>query len=744
MKRLCVLLFLSIFFCSFSSAVVNEYNYFKLGEINSAGDLVKIGSPVSGVNIKGFVCSSGDCSGSLGDLWGGAFYVDGSGINLVYPTSQSSYGYGFWVYKNGYVPYWVKGVNWYGSGIAPNIDRYLSKIRNCVSDVSIKNFINDNGKVSFSVLVNSPKDAKYGSIYVPSEIAPYLRNLISVNVEVRDSNGVRVWGDDESVYVDYSGNKLVSFSTSAFGPGNYNLIVSSSLGDDVQCLDYSSDVENFEFEVIDSKNVPSVFASAYPSSGYAPLGVHFSCQGSGGDGTLTYLWDFGDGFSSSSQNPYHVYSSVGNFDASCRVRDSDGDEVFGHVNVNAVKRQPEIIIKDIVCFDEVIKGHNQSCSVYLEDSVGGADVDIFYSDGSLFGSCVSDGINGSCVVKDLQNIVGNFEVYAIASKLGYVSDNNKNPNFVYKVVEEKYNIVGLSVYNDSSYSNEDYDFFRGENLFVKFEVENLSGAPAISDLISNVSLVSSVAGGRVELERVMKVGNTYYYRLIPIPVSHDFIGDSNAFAFVFDGDFEEQEEVSLVIRNNLPIASFIGKKSVKDGKNFDLNLNSYESDIEDSGDDLRWEIVSFGDNVNVNLTGKVLNVEGDGDGVSVVVLRLFDLDGDFDEVRFDVEVSGDSGDSDHDSDCVADWECSAWGSCFDGFKSRVCFDKKNCRLPMNRPADVMRCDSMGALNLNNSEVISLGDSDKKNEFEFSIWWINWMLIFLILLVLIFLILILKK
>ena len=42
-----------------------------------------------------------------------------------------------------------------------------------------------------------------------------------------------------------------------------------------------------------------------------------------------------------------------------------------------------------------------------------------------------------------------------------------------------------------------------------------------------------VAGGRVDLDKVMRIGGTYYYRLTPIPITHDFIGDSNVFAFVF-------------------------------------------------------------------------------------------------------------------------------------------------------------------------------------------------------------------
>jgi PKD repeat protein len=60
-------------------------------------------------------------------------------------------------------------------------------------------------------------------------------------------------------------------------------------------------------------NGPNAVATASPSSGYSPLQVFFSSQGSSapGGGQLTYLWDFGDGSTSAQANPVHTYATGG-------------------------------------------------------------------------------------------------------------------------------------------------------------------------------------------------------------------------------------------------------------------------------------------------------------------------------------------------------------------------------------------------------------------------------------------------
>jgi glucose/arabinose dehydrogenase/PKD repeat protein len=59
-------------------------------------------------------------------------------------------------------------------------------------------------------------------------------------------------------------------------------------------------------------NGPVARAAATPSYGYSPLTVSFSSAGSvnPGGGSLSYLWDFGDGTTSTAANPTHTYASA--------------------------------------------------------------------------------------------------------------------------------------------------------------------------------------------------------------------------------------------------------------------------------------------------------------------------------------------------------------------------------------------------------------------------------------------------
>jgi len=71
---------------------------------------------------------------------------------------------------------------------------------------------------------------------------------------------------------------------------------------------------------------PVAVATASPTSGAAPLAVSFNGAGSSDpDGDpLTYGWTFGDGGTSSAQNPAHTYTTSGTFNATLIVTDSKG------------------------------------------------------------------------------------------------------------------------------------------------------------------------------------------------------------------------------------------------------------------------------------------------------------------------------------------------------------------------------------------------------------------------------------
>ncbi len=86
---------------------------------------------------------------------------------------------------------------------------------------------------------------------------------------------------------------------------------------------------------------PTANFSGSPTSGFQPLTVNFTDLSFPGSGTIiSWLWNFGDGSSSTSQNPSHVYSSAGNYTVSLTVTDnlgqSDTETKINYITVNAV------------------------------------------------------------------------------------------------------------------------------------------------------------------------------------------------------------------------------------------------------------------------------------------------------------------------------------------------------------------------------------------------------------------------
>lgn len=86
---------------------------------------------------------------------------------------------------------------------------------------------------------------------------------------------------------------------------------------------------------------PTASVSATPTSGAAPLAVSFTGSGSDPDGTIaSYSWIFGDGGTSSLQNPSHTYQSTGNYTATLTVTDNSGAPGSATVNITVGANQP--------------------------------------------------------------------------------------------------------------------------------------------------------------------------------------------------------------------------------------------------------------------------------------------------------------------------------------------------------------------------------------------------------------------
>ena len=163
-------------------------------------------------------------------------------------------------------------------------------------------------------------------------------------------------------------------------------------------IDFPADsgCDNFfdDSEFLDT--IPEIFVSSNVTQGVIPLSILFNCQGVGGNEPLSYVWDFGDNTFSTDQIVEHTYTIADNYTAVCTVTDNDGDHVSASIDITAIPRVIEIT--ELSCFDHVIADNNQSCSIFVKNSLGlgepDVDVTVYYLDGTLFGTCITDDISG--------------------------------------------------------------------------------------------------------------------------------------------------------------------------------------------------------------------------------------------------------------------------------------------------------------------------------------------------------------
>jgi PKD repeat protein len=78
------------------------------------------------------------------------------------------------------------------------------------------------------------------------------------------------------------------------------------------------------YRTITTGTVPMAAFTAAPTSGYAPLDVHFTDTSSGSP--TSWSWNFGDGSGSTLQNPVHTYQAAGTFTVSLTVSNATGSD----------------------------------------------------------------------------------------------------------------------------------------------------------------------------------------------------------------------------------------------------------------------------------------------------------------------------------------------------------------------------------------------------------------------------------
>ena len=136
---------------------------------------------------------------------------------------------------------------------------------------------------------------------------------------------------------------LITARTPAHAGGVVNVVVTNS--------DSQTGVLNngytYQFSDDPGNEPPEVSATASPVSGPAPLSVNFSASASDSDGFIVgYSWEFGDGGTSSSQAPSHVYQQPGTYMAQVTVMDDLGATANALVTVNVSSSGETVFLID--------------------------------------------------------------------------------------------------------------------------------------------------------------------------------------------------------------------------------------------------------------------------------------------------------------------------------------------------------------------------------------------------------------
>ncbi|MEM6342586.1 MAG: PKD domain-containing protein [Bacteroidota bacterium] len=151
-------------------------------------------------------------------------------------------------------------------------------------------------------------------------------------------------------------NPSKSYST----PGTYSvsLTITNLLG----CGDSES-----KAAVITVRNAPAPIFSASDSTDCRPFNITFTDLSTAGDAAITtWNWDFGDGNSSLSQNPFHTYTNAGTYTVQLTTTDANGCSADTSLAVTALPLPvAEFVSADTIgCAPQTVSFVNQSSSAF--------------------------------------------------------------------------------------------------------------------------------------------------------------------------------------------------------------------------------------------------------------------------------------------------------------------------------------------------------------------------------------------
>ncbi|HYG73401.1 MAG TPA: Ig-like domain-containing protein, partial [Planctomycetota bacterium] len=120
-----------------------------------------------------------------------------------------------------------------------------------------------------------------------------------------------------------------------------------------------------------TNTAPSATSGAAPTSATPSQFITFTSTGTDPDGdALTYLWDFGDGATSTDQNATHAYAEVGSYTATVTVSDAAGGTASASVTIQVSKAPTgRVTTGDVVAFGGLPFTFDASSSTDPENAI---------------------------------------------------------------------------------------------------------------------------------------------------------------------------------------------------------------------------------------------------------------------------------------------------------------------------------------------------------------------------------------
>lgn len=251
-----ILMLFGIMLLATGFATAERYVNYSFYEATILGDgtFVPGTNPVTGVNALGYVCLDATCSqlgSQVAGLTGNS--ADNNWMVLTFPTSlQSSYGYGIYFYKDGYIV-WEQSANWWGtqSGESPTnpaqtSPKYLTKKENCIANIfgiAVLNEVEMNKPLIINVTAEI--DAAVASAFqssgpleaIPPTIEQYYTAETTITATIYNSANQIVYQNSTAVDILVDDFAFVQFEWIPEIEGNYRIVVTAEVTD-AKCLSY--------------------------------------------------------------------------------------------------------------------------------------------------------------------------------------------------------------------------------------------------------------------------------------------------------------------------------------------------------------------------------------------------------------------------------------------------------------------------------------------------------------------------